>query len=108
MNLIQQSKFFLATRLKQHPILFMKLWEGLSRIPIALPHDRAYFAFTKIPLPKTGLFLDIGANNGMSALSFRHLNKDLKILSIEADPIHEKDLQRVARKIPGFEYKIIG
>ena len=43
----------------------------------------------------TGMLLDIGANAGQSALSFRAVNKG-PILSIEPNPGHERDLKMVA------------
>ncbi len=43
-------------------------------VPFLLPHERDYFGL-KLILPEgDGLFLDIGANDGVSALSFRHIN----------------------------------
>ncbi|MDX6585737.1 MAG: hypothetical protein QOI31_210 [Solirubrobacterales bacterium] len=53
----------------------------------------------------TGLLLDIGANAGQSALSFRAVNKG-PILSIEPNPGHERDLKLVARIIKDFEYRM--
>ena len=53
----------------------------------------------------TGLLLDIGANAGQSALSFRAVNEG-PILSIEPNPGHERDLKLVGRIIKGFEYRM--
>lgn len=53
----------------------------------------------------TGMLLDIGANAGQSALSFRAVNQG-PILSIEPNPAHERDLKLVARIIKGFEYRM--
>ncbi len=53
----------------------------------------------------TGMLLDIGANAGQSALSFRVVNKG-PILSIEPNPGHERDLKLVARIIKDFEYRM--
>lgn len=52
-----------------------------------------------------GLLLDIGANAGQSALSFRAVNPGA-ILSIEPNPAHERDLRLAARLIKGFEYRM--
>ena len=51
------------------------------------------------------MLLDIGANAGQSALSFRAVNKG-PILSIEPNPGHERDLKLVARIIKVFEYRM--
>lgn len=53
----------------------------------------------------TGLLLDIGANAGQSAFSFRAVNEG-PILSIEPNPAHENDLKLVARIIKGFEFRM--
>ena len=43
----------------------------------------------------TGVFLDVGANSGQSALSFRMFNKTIPIVSVEANPACEADLRLV-------------
>lgn len=53
----------------------------------------------------TGLLLDIGANAGQSAFSFRAVNKG-PIFSIEPNPGHERDLKMVARFVKDFEYRM--
>ena len=54
----------------------------------------------------TGMLLDIGANAGQSALSFRAVDEG-PILSIEPNPVHERDLKLVARIIKDFEYRMV-
>lgn len=74
-------------------------------IPFLLPHDKSYYAFANfIEKEKDGLFLDIGANDGISALGFRHINKDYRILSIEANLCHEPSLNKIKRKLKRFDY----
>ncbi len=53
----------------------------------------------------TGMLLDIGANAGQSALSFRAVNRG-PIISIEPNPGHERDLKLVSRIIKDFEYRL--
>jgi FkbM family methyltransferase len=55
-----------------------------------------------------GLILDVGANSGISALGFRALGLPYKILSIEASRYHEPALERVKKRIAGFDYMILG
>jgi len=71
------------------------------------PHDPDFAAFGLWP-GRTGLFLDVGANAGMSALAFRLFNRRSPILSVEPNPLHEPDLRLVRRLIRGFDYVLCG
>lgn len=79
----------------------------LTKITFLLPHDRSYYVFrhffTSHP---NGMFLDIGANNGISALSFRRLNKNYKIFSLEPNISHKKSLERIKKKDINFDYRL--
>ena len=55
---------------------------------------------------RSGLFLDVGANIGQSALSFRRVHRTAPILSIEANPGLERDLRLLRRVVRGFDYRI--
>jgi FkbM family methyltransferase len=55
---------------------------------------------------RDGLFLDVGANIGQSALSFRRVHPTAPILSIEANPGLERDLRLVKRFVRGFDYRM--
>lgn len=68
------------------------------------PEFEAFNLFQK----KEGIFLDVGANDGISALSFRIFNKTTPIVSIEPNPYHKKALERVKQKIKKFDYILIG
>jgi FkbM family methyltransferase len=57
--------------------------------------------------PVRGLLLDVGANNGMSALSLRLVDRTSSILSIEPSELIARDLGIIARLIPNFEYRVI-
>jgi FkbM family methyltransferase len=52
------------------------------------------------------MFLDVGANNGISALGFRRLVPNYSILSIEANRLHEPSLMKRKRDLANFEYMI--
>lgn len=90
-------------------------WPGLyerSRRPYAVgrywlrrPHDDDYRVFGMFP-HRTGVFLDVGANAGMSALSFRIYNKSCPIVSVEPNPFHEADLRFVGRLARPFTYRL--
>ena len=53
------------------------------------------------------IFLDVGANSGQSALSFRIFDRETPIISIEPQRHHEPDLKLVGRVIRDFEYRIL-
>ena len=54
------------------------------------------------------LFLDIGANAGMSALSILTLNPNAKVISFEPNPKHSFYLDKLADKFHNFQYIPIG
>ncbi len=67
------------------------------------PHEADFAAFRCFP-DRNGLFLDIGANSGESALSFRHFKPTAPIFSIEPNRYHEPDLRFLKRWIGNFDY----
>jgi FkbM family methyltransferase len=69
------------------------------------PHEPDFAAFAALG-PREGCFLDVGANAGQSALSFRLFNRRAPILSIEANPYHARDLRFVKRIVRRFDYRI--
>lgn len=77
-------------------------------IPFFLPHHKDYYGFKHLATASHGLFLDVGANDGISALGFRQINSNYHILSIEPNKIHEQSLRDIARRLQRFDYKIIG
>lgn len=77
-------------------------------IPFVLPHDKSYYGFVHLVHPGDGLFLDVGANDGISAIGFRHIHSDYRILSIEPNPCHERSLRKLQKRMKRFEYRMIG
>ena len=69
------------------------------------PHDFDYAAFGLFP-QSDGLFLDIGANAGMSSMSFRIYQRRASILAIEPNPYHEPDLRWTRRVVGRMRYGI--
>jgi FkbM family methyltransferase len=76
-----------------------------ARFLMRRPHDLDYGLFALFR-DRRGVFLDVGANAGMSALSFRVYNKTSPILSIEPNPFHERDLRFTARLAKPFAYRM--
>lgn len=72
------------------------------RRPITHAEDFAAFA----NVPRAGLFLDVGASSGTSAMSFRAFDRRNPILSIEPNAILERELRSLKRVMRGFDYLI--
>lgn len=65
------------------------------RYALRIPHEPDFLAFRN--LAEYGLFVDIGANAGQSALSFAAVRPGWRILSFEPNPAVGKYLDRVSR-----------
>ena len=104
--MLDKPKYWAAGVLKKHPRTWSWVWNILPRITILLPHDKSYYGFRRLAGGQDGLFLDVGANNGMTAAGFRKLNKKYRILSIEANRNHEPALRRLKKRIRSFDYII--
>jgi len=74
-----------------------------------LPHDKSYYALRHfIALKPNGLFLDVGANDGISALSFRQFDKTYRILSLEPNRLLAPSLKKIKAGDPHFDYIMAG
>jgi FkbM family methyltransferase len=82
---------------------FARLVRLVGRYVLRRPHEPEFYALRRWK-SRTGLFLDIGANIGQSALSFRIVNREAPILSIEPNPALARHLRLVKRLIPRFDY----
>ncbi|MBV8945714.1 MAG: FkbM family methyltransferase [Solirubrobacterales bacterium] len=76
-----------------------------ARFLMRRPHDIDYAAFGLFP-QSDGLFLDIGANAGMSSMSLRIYQRQARILAIEPNPYHEPDLKWTQRVVRRMDYAI--
>jgi FkbM family methyltransferase len=76
-----------------------------ARFWMRRPHDPDYGVFALFPECR-GVFLDVGANAGMSALSFRIYNRTSPIVSIEPNPFHEDDLRFAGRLAKSLTYRM--
>ncbi len=74
-----------------------------GRYALRRPHDFDYAAFGLFE-QSDKLFLDIGANAGMSSMSFRLYQRRARILAIEPNPYHEPDLRWTRRVVGRMEY----
>lgn len=86
--------------------LWARRMRAFTRYLARRPHDVDFSAFGV--LPGNGLFLDVGASIGQSALSFRIFNREAPILSLEPLPSHQGDLRFVRRMIRGHRFMNVG
>jgi FkbM family methyltransferase len=92
-----------------HPYIWRLAWTAARRLPFLLPHDKSYNAFRHfVALKPGGLFVDVGANDGMSALSFRRFDRRYRILSLEPNRLLKPWLQEVKDSDAHFEYMMVG
>ena len=89
-------------------VLFQSLGQHLMvRYGLFLPHDADYLGLRHLNEHKNNLFLDIGANQGTSALSFRCFDPVTPILSLEANRLHLAGLERLKKGDPNFQFQIV-
>jgi FkbM family methyltransferase len=77
-------------------------WHVL-RFVLRRPHDPDFAGIARFA-QRPGIFLDIGANTGQSAMSYRVFNRRAEILSIEPNPFNEPELRIVRRLLRRFSY----
>jgi FkbM family methyltransferase len=82
--------------------LATRRWFGVGRYLSRRPHD-ADFGYFRRCAGAGGLFLDIGANTGSSALSYRVFDRSSRILSLEPNPMLDADL-RLVRRVIGADF----
>lgn len=98
---------FLRRLANSHPYWWFIGWNIIPKLSFFLPHEKVYYAFRHFAKKDTGLFLDVGANNGMSALGFHKLIPHYNIMSIEANPQHIFALEKLKSKMSNFDFKIV-
>lgn len=91
----------------------LKLWTALEQARLLLryfaksPHEPQFAALPILPLGP-GPILDIGANIGQSAVSFRMYDSEREIISFEPNFSHKPDLHFLSLWLPRFSYQILG
>ncbi|MBE2317956.1 FkbM family methyltransferase [Solirubrobacter sp. CPCC 204708] len=79
---------------------------ALSRYLLRRPHEADYAVFALFAGDERP-FLDVGANAGMSALSFRIYNRRSPIVSVEPNPYHKRDLQFTGKVVRHHTYHLM-
>ncbi|MGO9906007.1 MAG: FkbM family methyltransferase [Solirubrobacteraceae bacterium] len=107
MNTQRFSTDDLKVWLTRFPWLYARMRRpyATGRYLLRRPHDIDYAAFGLFP-QTDGLFLDLGANAGMSSLSLRIYQRRARILALEPNPFHEPDLKWTQRVVGRMEYRI--
>jgi len=94
-------------------------WTSLSRTPVqdyenvrktfatADVHEEDFRLFANFD-GRPGLFVDVGANMGFSAISFRNVNATMRILSFEILPWLEGVLKLVRADVANFDFRMFG
>jgi FkbM family methyltransferase len=105
--MVRQAQLLLlsSTLIPAYPAL-RRMWQ-LSRYTLRRPvtHAEDFTGFARLP-SRPGIFLDVGASSGTSAMSFRVFNRRNPILSIEPNAILEGELRFLRRVVPRFDYMI--
>ncbi|MHB8808360.1 MAG: FkbM family methyltransferase, partial [Anaerolineaceae bacterium] len=93
---------------ESNPYTWYFVWGLIHRSSFFLPHDKSYWAIRHFQLAPGDLILDVGANDGISALSFFAINQHLNVFSIEPNRLHEKALEKLKKRYPSFDYRLVG
>jgi FkbM family methyltransferase len=92
-----------------HPYAWKLAWVCVRHFSFLLPHDKSYYALRHfIALKPNGLILDVGANDGISALAFRYFDKNYRILSLEPNRLLEPSLKKLKARDANFDYIMAG
>ncbi len=87
--MISTLKNLCISLLESHPYGYAFGLKVLESSSVFLPHEADFYGIPLATGPlKSGLFLDVGANRGHSALGFNKIMLGGKLVSIEANPIH--------------------
>lgn len=70
-------------------------------------HEDDFLFFSNFD-KEAGLFLDVGANMGFSAISFRNVNRSMRVVSFEIIPFLEDVLRMISFDVPNFEFRMTG
>jgi FkbM family methyltransferase len=105
-DMIKRLKQFAVSILERHPYGYALGLAILESHAFFLPHEADFYAMPLVARSGSGLFLDIGANRGHSALSFQKIMPGWQTLSIEANPLHEARLEDLKQRHKFFSYHI--
>ena len=99
----KQLEYFIRSNL--YLFIFFRFMAGNFLTHLA--HESEFKIFSLFD-KKENLFLDVGANDGISAKTFRLYNKKSKIISIEINSTNRVKLNALKKKLYNFNYLIFG
>jgi hypothetical protein len=79
--------------MEKHPYGYVLGLAILESNSFFLPHESDFYGMPLVSSYRNGLFLDLGANRGHSALGFHKIMPGWRTLSIEANPLHKSRLE---------------
>ncbi len=99
-NLIEICKYKIARLLERNPLINIFLYNNIIHFPFLLPHEKDFHGIKLlVKSNKSNLFLDVGANNGISSLGFRRLGYENPIYMFEPNKyIYKKFLTKFKLK----------
>ncbi len=103
--LYKKIKYAIVRLIEKNPHLNLFVYDKILYFPFFLPHEKDYYG-TKLLLKnnKKNIFLDVGANNGMSTRGFRKLGFKNPIYVFEPNKyLYIKYLQPLTKKILGLK-----
>jgi FkbM family methyltransferase len=109
-NPLETARTLFRTLLRRWPRMYLiaRRTYGVMIFWLGVPHEPEYRLLAALQGSK-GLFVDVGANSGQSARSFRVFNTSLDILSFEPNRLLEPDLRFTRRLLgPTFRYRMQG
>lgn len=104
--MIGRLKEIAVSVLERHPYGYALGLAILESNSFFLPHEADFYGAPLVANGASGLFLDVGANRGHSALGFHKVMPGWRTLSIEANPLHEARLENLKRRHAFFDYRI--
>lgn len=107
MHVLEFIKLKIRPFVDQSALLQSAGFFAFRHFPFLLPHDPEYLGLSKLSLEESsGLFLDVGANIGLSALTCHRLLPLMSIFAVEPNPANERALATIEKNNSLFTYRI--
>lgn len=108
-EITQQNKFKSLTEhiIRSNLFLFIIFRYLAGKLLTRFAHETDFELFEAFN-QKDGLFLDVGANDGISVRTFKIYNKRMRIFSVEINDVNRKYLERLKKAYPDYNYIITG
>ena len=106
-EITQQNKFkkILEFIVRSNLYLFIFFRFLAGKYLTFLAHENDFEVFSAI---KRGLFLDVGANDGISVKTLKLYNKKLKTFSVEINEVNKSNLELLKKKYNNYNFILAG